>query len=343
MTYSIERVEWKASADLVREVLHRIFPSVPDSRYTWLHEGNPAGPSALWVAWAPDGRAVGTTAVHGRRVVVDGSVYRAGLAVDFAVDPAVRGFGPAVPLQRAVTTTCASGEFAFIYGFPNHAARAVFERVGYRLGRARRLARPLRTLPYLERSAHVGPVARLLAMPLDLAIRLASRETYRFTSRRSRVERLQVFDPSFDVFWARIRSQHAVIAHRDGEYMNWRYRQCPLRHYEFAVLRDEDEILATVVWHRIDDLVYVSEMLALDAQSFDDLLVAFLRMQRREGACAVSLILLGDDGFASRLVDYGFFLREVERTLMVYVPSTSPLAASLACLDRWALFEGDIL
>lgn len=343
MTYSIERVEWKASAETVREVLHRSFPSVPDSRYTWLHEGNPAGPSALWLACTTDGRAVGTTAVHGRRVVVDGQLYRAGLAVDFAVDPSARGFGPAILLQRAVAAACESGEFAFIYGFPNSAARAVFERVGYRLGKARRLARPLRSRPYLERTTHVGPVARLLAMPLDLAIRLASRETYRFTSPRARVERVQAFDTSFDSFWRRIRSQHAVIADRDSAYMNWRYAKCPLRHYEFAVLRDGEDVLATVVWHRIDDLVYIAELLALDGASFDDVLVSFLRMQRREGACAVSLILLGDDGFASRLADYGFFLREVGRTMMVYVPAGSPLAASLGRLDRWALFEGDVL
>jgi hypothetical protein len=109
------------------------------------------------------------------------------------------------------------------------------------------------------------------------------------------------------------------------------------------VPRDDDRVVARVVWHRIDDLVYVAEMLAADVESFDDLLVAFLRMQRREGACAVSLILLGDGGFAARLAEYGFFLREVERTMMVYIPRASALAGNLARVDRGALFDGDIL
>lgn len=343
MSYAIERVEWKDHGDVVSEVLGHSFPDVPATRYAWLHERNPAGPGALWLARAADGRPVGTAALHGRQIVVEGRPYLAGLANNFAVDPAVRGFGPAVALQRAVLAACEAGEFAFIYGFPNRAAKPVFERMAYVPGRTRRLARLLRSRPYLQRSPWApASVAPLLAKPLDLTMRLLSRETYR-SARGTRLEHVTAFDSTFDAFWARLRRQHAIIADRSAEYMNWRYAQWPTRRYDLAVLRRGDDIIATVVSYVIDDIVYIAELFALDTESFDGLLIPFLRAQRRAGACAVSLILLGDVGFAGRLAKYGFHLRDVERSMMIYVPPSSPLRSWLYHVDRWTLFEGDIL
>ena len=41
---------------------------------------------------------------------------------------------------------------------------------------------------------------------------------------------------------------------------------------------------------------------------------------------------------------YGFFTRDVERSMMLYVPSDSPLGGDvLGRVDWWSLFEGDIL
>lgn len=339
MSYSIERVEWKDHGDVASELLSRSFPDVPTTRYAWLHERNPAGPGGLWLARAADGRPVGTAALHARHVVVDGWPYLAGLATNFAVEPGARGFGPALALQRAVVAACEAGEFAFIYGFPNRAAKAVFERLGYVPGRTRRLARLLRSRPYLQRSARAASVAAVLAGPLDLAMQLLSRETYRLPPRGTRLQRVE----GFDAFWARLRTRHAIIADRDAEYMNWRYVQWPTRQYDLTVLRRGAEVTATAVSYVIGDVVYIAELLALDPAACEGLLAPFLRAQRRAGACAVSQILLGDVDFAGRLARYGFRLRDVERSMMVYVPPASPLRSRLHHTGRWTLFEGDIL
>ena len=343
MKHAIQRVEWKDHGDVAGELLRHTFPCSPTARYAWLHEHNPAGSGALWLARAADGRPVGTAAIHARRIIVDRRSYRAGQASDFAVEPAARGFGPAMALQRAVVAACESGEFDFLYGFPNHASKTVFERIGYHLGKTRRLARPLRTRYYLQRSGLMASLARPLATPLDLAIRVVAWETYGSMPRGTRLESLETFDEAFDAFWGRLRTRHAVIADRDRDFMNWRYAQCPTRRYEVAALRRGAEIVATIVWYRIDDVVHVADLLAPDRESFDGLLVAFLRAQRRAGADAVSLILLGAAPFAARLAKYGFFGREVEGAMMVYVPPASPLRGRLEDFDRWGLFEGDVL
>jgi hypothetical protein len=340
--YTIERVEWKDASDEVCAVLHDSFPTVPATRYAWLHEHNPAGPGALWLARNADGQPVGTAALHARHVVVDGRRYLAGVATNFVVVPAARAFGPAVALQRAVVAACEAGEFAFIYGFPNRAAKAVFERMDYTPGRTRRLVRVLRSGPYLQRAGRAALVASPLARPLDLAMQLLARETYHRGSRRNRVEQIDLFDRSFDAFWARLRGQHAIAGDRDSDYMNWRYTCWPTRRYLLAVLGRDGDVVATVVSYAIDDIVYISELLALDADAFDGLLGWFLRAQRLTGARAVSLIVLGDLPFADRLARFGFLQRDADRSMVVYVPAASP-RSMLDRVNRCTLFEGDIL
>ena len=344
MKYSIERVEWKDCGEDISAVLIDSFPSVPAARYAWLHERNPAGPGAVWLARDAQGRPIGTAALHARHVVVDGRRYLAGVATNFAVVPSARAFGPALALQRAVQAVCEAGEFAFIYGFPNRAAKPVFERLAYTPGQTRRLVRVLRSAPYLQRAGRAaGWASHLAARPLDVALRLLARETYRRPSRRTRVETLEQLDGAFDAFWVRLRARLAVVGDRSAEYMNWRYAGSPTRHHQVTVLRRDEEIAATIVSYTIGNIVYVSELFALDGEAFDGLLGAFLRAQRRTSASAVSLIVLGDLPFADRLARYGLLQRDVDRSMMVYVPPGSPLHPLLDRVERWAFFEGDIL
>jgi hypothetical protein len=124
--------------------------------------------------------------------------------------------------------------------------------------------------------------------------------------------------------------------------MNWRYTCWPTRRYLLAVLRRDGDVVATVVSYAIDDIVYISELLALDADAFDGLLGWFLRAQRLTGARAVSLIVLGDLPFADRLARFGFLQRDADRSMVVYVPAASP-RSMLDRVNRCTLFEGDIL
>jgi hypothetical protein len=92
--HAIQRVEWKDEGGVAGELLRHSFPCVPTARYAWLHEHNPAGPGALWLARAADGRPVGTAAIHPRRVIVDDRANRAGQAAHVAGEPAPPGLGP---------------------------------------------------------------------------------------------------------------------------------------------------------------------------------------------------------------------------------------------------------
>jgi hypothetical protein len=134
-----------------------------------------------------------------------------------------------------------------------------------------------------------------------------------------------------------------VVGDRDSDYMNWRYVTWPTRRYERAVLRRGGSLAGSIVWYRVEDIAYIADLQALDATAAHALLAGFLRAQRQVGAAAASCIVLGDAGLATRLARYGFFRREVERTMMVYVPPASPLLGRVDRPERWRLLEGDIL
>jgi hypothetical protein len=174
-------------------------------------------------------------------------------------------------------------------------------------------------------------------------MRLLSRETAAPTRPDVRLEAVEAFDEEFDEFWARIRDRHAVLGDRDHEYMNWRYVGWPTRHYERAVLRRRGSPEAVIIWYRIGDVADIADLHALDRAAAHALLVGFVRAQRQAGAVAVSCIVLGDRRRAGWLARYGFVRRDVERTMVVYVPRGSPLRGRVDHPDRWRLFEGDIL
>ena len=54
----------------------------------------------------------------------------AAISADFAIDPAYRGFGPALALQRATLVLDEQGMLC-AYGCPNELSEPIVKRVGY--------------------------------------------------------------------------------------------------------------------------------------------------------------------------------------------------------------------
>ena len=60
------------------------------------------------------------------------------------------------------------------------------------------------------------------------------------------VEDIQATDPTLNDFWLRVRDKYPVMVVRDGQFLDWRYRQVPGRDYELRVARRNGHIMATV-------------------------------------------------------------------------------------------------
>ncbi len=55
------------------------------------------------------------------------------------------------------------------------------------------------------------------------------------------------FNERFDKFWEEAKVSYPIILTRDSRYMNWRYAECPSRHYQKFAAEKDGRILAVVI------------------------------------------------------------------------------------------------
>ncbi len=349
--------------------------STPEAKFDWLYRDAPLRPDDVFMVQATVGDApaqiVGTAGVGLRRMQLPGAVAGAppidvtsGLLADLAVDKAHRGLGPALSLVREVRNWTL-GRFAMAYGFPNALAQAVFKRVGYHpLGTITRWARVLRHAGYAARVrelelGRVPPSARALlyraaeqpwfaavaGAAVDMA-QLARRSPAAVeAARRLRVDTADAADAAaLDALWSAARGEYAVIGHRTGDMLRWRYPVSPRRTWYLARGRGAGEALrAYAIVERADDGgAHIRDLFGRPADVIGllDLLPALLY---RTGATSLSMRFLGAAWLADALAARGFSARQSDRLIVVDTAASLPAetAARVRAPEAWYLTDFD--
>ncbi|HLG22805.1 MAG TPA: GNAT family N-acetyltransferase, partial [Candidatus Manganitrophaceae bacterium] len=249
------------------EILHswkKNLPHLPEARYPWIYEKNPYGPAACWLAkYAAQDKVVGATALFPRKFLSRGKPLMAGIAGDFGVDQEHRGFGPALSLQRAAVSACKETGFEVLYGIPTGQSEPALLRAGYKIvGHMIRMTKLIRSDDYLKRRIGWGNLPKAFLGPVNLAIRLLSKESYRTLRQECLLRPISVFDERFDRFWERVSGRYSLIGERKSRYLNWRFIQCPHKNYSvFALTRKEtDEILGYVCAYVAGNRIHVADL-----------------------------------------------------------------------------------
>lgn len=336
-----------ARADLLRLWTENLqLEGSSEAKYAWLYQDAPLPPDDVFLLKATlEGATstVGTAGVGMRRFQIGESApdVTAGLLADLAVDKAHRSVGPALSLVREVKSF-AVGTHAMAYGFPNALAEGVFKRVGYQvLGTIGRYARVLRHAEYAARVrelelSKVPPAARELLykvaeQPLFAAMagaavdmaQLARRSPAAIeAARRLRVEQTPALDEiAVDALWARARGEHAVIAHRTGAVLRWRFAAATHRTWYAGYSRDTSRGLRAyaLVETRDDGVAHVKDLFGHkpDMIGLLDLLPGLVY---RTGATSLSMRYLGAGWLKAALLERGFSERESKRMIAVGVP-----------------------
>jgi hypothetical protein len=320
-------------------------------RFDWYYHKNPYGPGRCWLlVTQPEGRAVGTAGLGLRRIRLGNATALAGVAVDLAVDPDHRSLQPALLLQKAVLGALKEDEdLDFIYGLPNDRAVGIFRRIGYHeIGRMERHAKVLRIEPYLEKVPLPVPVqsARLLAAPMDWAMRAVSAETWKL-SRGLEVVELSTFDERFDDLWKRASAGSVVGGVRSTEFLRWRYNDCPvLKYVTLGLVRESDNrLLGYAVYYEEDGHVVCADLLADDAgQTLDLLLAGLIRHARQLGAASISMSCDVPEHEEEKLRRFGFVARQAEdsaRSVLVSLNPGSSLQPQPELMKQWRFLPGD--
>jgi len=319
---------------------------IPESKYSWMYEGNPHGRAIGRLVLDKNDEVVGMAALFPRSLRIDGNSQAAAAIVgDFVIAKEHRSLGPALMLQKALIESQKKHHFGLAYGFPNQQAEAVLQKAGYRfIGNTIRLTRPLRSHYYFSRRIPGNWLARTLAGVVDPVLHWTSKEIRHKTNRELKFESLLDFDERFDDFWARCSHRSLIVGERNSAYLRWRYTHCPHKGYRVNAIADGSsrEILAYVVWYTVGTSVHIAELWD-DGQCgvMDCLLSEFMRFQRQEHADSVSISYLGGEALANKLKQYGFAIREREKKLFILADPNAPGFAHLSNPQNWCLFEGD--
>lgn len=342
MNYSVTCVDLERNRDDIVLLWKRNFQDFPRKRYDWIYQKNPYGKALSWVALETDsGSLVGTTSLFPRKMNVNGKTVRVGIAGDFAVNWEHRGSNVAIKLQRAVVTSMNQNDFKFIYGISNRQAEPVQLRVGYvRLGKIDRWAKLLKTTKYFK----AFPLRWLMSKPLDFVMKNLSKEGRYRRAEGYTIEELSSFDKRFDLLWKKASRQFNIIGERSKDYLNWRYGKSPRRNYHvFSLIqKDNQEIWGYVVYYIRNKEGFIADMLFLNfGSALDSLLSEFILYLRGQDVESISIFLFGCPPLAKKLKGFGFFRREEESRILVYLDKNSPYADFVLNRSNWFLLEGD--
>jgi len=308
----------EADGDAVRDFCRRSLVGFSDERYDKYFRANPSGTPTFVVARSEDGAVVGVAALHPSRMLVDGEPRPVVVAGDFAVAESLRGFGPALPLQRRLVEEIEPA-FVLAFGLPNPPARAVLKRVGYRdIGRFRRLERKL-----ARREQLLGALrgSRMRSGP--------------------EIESLRAFDPRFDEVWAAAAARARVAPARSVDDLNWRFDLgSPGSRFSITASFVDGRVTAYSVWHVDYGMRRIVDLGWLDAESLRDVVRSDLAAAGRSRLAGVDLLHLGSGReLDDALAPLGFVA--VEAPFVMAYP-TDRMPDGLLDADAWELFEGAI-
>ena len=280
-----------------------------EEKYHWHYVNNPFGPGQIWILKA-DGHPIGTTSLAMRPLKVRDTVTTAGVAGDLAVNKDHRFLQPALMLQRALVSSAHAG-IRMLYGVPNPNAAAVMKYVGYREScPVHRYAKVLRMSHYLQRSGKFSAMAPFIGKIADQGLS-AWQSIGRQDKRSTQV--LPSFDERFDELWSRLDSSQMTLTIRDRKFLQWRYRDCPLRQYKtIGLLTDDDSKLrGYLIYYTEAHSAVCADLLALGGdENLDCLLSSWAALASSDGLASLS-VSCSDQSLADTLIRQGFSQRSI--------------------------------
>lgn len=345
MPYKIILGNLLENREHIIDLWKRNFEGLPEERYRWIYEENPAGPATCLLAKDEGQEAIiGAYALFPRRVYVKGEFYTACCGGDFAVDKEHRVLAPALLLQDAVMSQIRERKFDFHFGVPNKVSEAMDQMLGLTMFDVWRMTKPLKSHYYLKKHFDVPGISMIISRTIDFAAKKVSKETRYKRHDGFTIEILSSFDGRVDKLWQKVLTQLAIIGERSSTYLNWRYFRSP--HFEHSVFalsgKGNGDILGYIVFHVVENRTNIDDMLCLDMNETLDFLVSeFLLFQREQGVDSVSISYGGTQLLVKKLQEFGFSIRDTEGKFVVDVPSDSPLLSCLLEKENWYFMPGD--
>jgi|HubBroStandDraft_6_1064221.scaffolds.fasta_scaffold95078_2 GNAT superfamily N-acetyltransferase len=327
---------------LTDQLSRNLSPDAGGHRFDWLYLENPHGRARAWVAIEnSSGRGLGVAAAFPRRLLVGDTVRLGYVLGDFCVDPQHRSLGLALQLQRASLEQIVSEPLAIAYDFPSDRMMAIYRRMKVSpTDQIVRWAKPLRADRKIDSLLRSPELARAVAAPLNVMLKWRDFSSFR-NSGWTIVVHEGICKEEFTTLAHSVGSRFGSCIERSAAYLNWRYLQHPLVHYEILTARQAGELRGYVVFsHTGKDAKIVDLFGFSDTAMWTSLVARVVALLRERGVVTLSMPALASSPWAGLLMGWGFRPRE-SAPLVVCGTSKGGTALGEELTDPWFLMDGD--
>jgi hypothetical protein len=318
-------------------------PAVLQKRFDWLYRLNPRGRTLTVVAFAGSD-IVGCGSLYPWPCVLAGQPAPMWVAIDFAVHPKHRAFGPAFALQKTLVRCLAdqAGELAFVY--PNRASVGPFKMAGFEhVGTASEWVRIVNVGEDVRHRVGVRVLRGILSSAAN-AVEQGVRFLQRRTASGYQGSTVARCDERFDALWERHAGSAPMLVEHSAACLNWRFGQHPTRDYRFFTISrqaDTASIEGCLIYHIEGQSASIKDVFPATVDAASPLLSAFIDEMAEQAIRRITLSFWGDRTFRALLRRQLFVERPTLREYYALANGQSgrELQAALRS-DRVPLFFG---
>ena len=258
--------------------------TIRDAAYfDWRYSGRPNERKPI-IIWAENGKGekIGALSLIPHHYIIDNNVASVGLLGDISVAEEWRGKGVAQKMFRYLAETEAMRKLPVSLVLPNETASRSLEKADWRtISTLDRYVKFINIDHGLRRMLKVDWLSRLVALFVNILLKLLSLETYTRDSARFKGEIVDGFDERFDALWHEVKKDGMIIGLRNKRYLIWRYKEHPLLCYQIFTLTDNSKLCGYIVFHCLEDSCYVDDLFCFNTNKYGHiLLTSFLRYAR---------------------------------------------------------------
>lgn len=251
--------------------------------FDWRYVARPSGlPAHVTLGFDAGGQTVAAASLIPHDFRVADTPVKAGMIGDVSVAASMRGRGLAAQLIARLRDDAFARGLDACFVLPNKELTGALTRCGFiHAGSILRAIRLLSIRGRLQR--RLGAIGGLAGAVFDGVLRAVGNLQDGTPPAPFTTATPASFDARYDALWARVKKTDAGLALRDATWLGWRFTSKPGGHYRIFEISRGAELAGYIVHHREDDLVYVDDFLAADAEAAQWLGRAFA-VAARKGA-----------------------------------------------------------
>jgi GNAT superfamily N-acetyltransferase len=204
------------------------------------------------------------------------------------------------------------------------------------------LVYPIRFRGILNHYLHLPPLSLLLGGVVRFFYLLIFGWKRRMRSEGIEIEKVNAFDPSFDVFWEKASALYPVMGVRNRSFLTWRYLEHPTRNYVIYRAKKGDEMSGYIVLRKVDLLNFNSavivDLLGLDEETVSALVEKGIQYSQTEGDDLLGMMVPQTHLYSKLLRKRGFLPSPKSFLLIVYPQSDREVPLSP---ESWYVNWGD--